>query len=169
MSMKVYELNNKKELEVAMEFVFKNFCETEKPFYDNQEYVYATKSLKTYDIFNLDEIEKHIFSGAVKVFAVFMDAKILAVSALRLDGGKILFLSMVNSDDGMGASEVLLDKMVETVKTSKDRKLSLLAFVGQEKALVSLGFMKINSSVFKFFGVKFIAMTYDYAQIDIEI
>ena len=168
MKMKVCELTGKSELESAMQFVFKNFTESEKKFYEKPEFLYARKSLVTYDVFNIEELEHYVSSCLVKLFAVFSGETMIGVSALKLEGGKILFFSLLQSAEGKEAGRQLIERMVEELENMPDKRLNILAFVGQEKTLVSLGFIRTNSSVFKFFGIKFIAMRYDYAQIDIE-
>lgn len=164
MSMKVCEISDKREIAKAMELVFDNFTKSEKQFYERPEWTYAKKSLVTYDVFNIDELERHIVSSKIKLFVVFDEEQIIAVSALELDDGKILFMSFSEREAG----RLLVERMAEELENMPEKRLVILAFVGQEKSLVSLGFMRINPSVFKFFGVKFIAMRYDYAQIDIE-
>ena len=168
MSMRVCELSGREELKSAMEKVFNYFTLSEKDFYSRPDFLYARKSLITYDVFNLDELERYMLSGEVKLLAVMSDNTMIGVSALSLEGAKILFLSIPQTNEGKEAGKLLIEKMVETLENAPEKHLNILAFQGQEKDLVSLGFMRINSSVFKFFGVKFIAMRYHYAQIDIE-
>lgn len=168
MNMKICELSGKKDLETAMKLVINNFSLSEKDFYKRPEFLYAKKSLIGYDVFNIDELQEYILSSLVKVFAIYQENEMIAVSALRLDDGKILFMSFSSSKVGKGAGQMLVEHMAEQMENLPEKNLTFLSFVGQEKDLVSLGFIRINPSVFKFFGVKFIAMRYDFSQIDIE-
>lgn len=168
MSMKIRELSGKRDLETAMKLVFDNFTLSEKDFYKRPEFLYAKKSLLSYDVFNIDELQEYIHNSVVKVFAVYAENDMIAISSLRLDDGKILFMSFSSSKIGKIAGQMLVEHMAEQMENLPEKNLTLLSFVGQEKDLVSLGFIRINPSVFKFFGVKFIAMRYDFSQIDIE-
>lgn len=168
MDMEVIELIDKKDLVKAIKFVAVNFKESEKSFYSSAGLQEAFVSLQGYDIFDTSELEKMVKSGLVKVFACFQGALMKAVSALEINSGKILFFSADTTSAGKEAKELLLESMVNERENAADKRLNILAFVGQEKSLVELGFVRINSSVFHFFDIKFIAMRYDYAQIDIE-
>ena len=164
----VYELKEKNELIDALKTVAINFKESEINHYSPLDLQKAYDSLLGYDIFNECELHKLVKKGTVKVFGVYQGSALKAVSALVVEDGKILFLSADKTEAGQEGARQILEKMVEERENAPDHRLNLLAFIGQERDLVRLGFIRINPSVFLFFDIKFIAMRYDYAQIDIE-
>ena len=164
----VLELKEKSSIEQAIKFVERRFEETEKEFYSKEDLLVASKCLKSFDVMNVAQIESHIKQKEVKVFVGLREGKIHGVCALDVPSGKILFLATSQDDSNNVILKEMIEKMVEERSEEPDSRLNIMAFVGQEKTLASVGFRKLYDTVLFFHGVKFVPMKYSYTQFDIE-
>lgn len=164
MSGRVFEITDKSQIDKAIKFVLSCFRASEKKYYSRTELVQAEENLKEFDVFMPGILSGLVDTGRVKVFVDVSKSAILAVSAVEKESGRVLFLC---GKDNL-ALKRLIEKMVEIREDVPDSRLVTLCFVGQAELFLKLGFTKIQSTVFTNHGVKFIAMQYNYIQIDSE-
>ena len=164
----VLELKEKSAIEQAIKFVERRFLETEQAFYSKEDLLIAKKCLQSFDVMDVSQIEAQIKKKNVKVFVGLCDGKIYGVCALDIPSGKILFLATSEEDVKNTILREMIERMVEERAEEPDSRLNVMAFVGQEKTLASVGFRKLYDTVLFYRGVQLVPMKYSYTQFDIE-
>ena len=158
------ELNTISKLTEALKFVSAGFLLSDRVFYNEIEFKIAQKALV--EIYSAKELELLVKTRKARVFAYMKKGQIKGVCALEVIEGKILFISTLPGD--VLVARALIEKMVEARSEEPDNRLHVLAFVGQEKQLQALGFVRLYDSTLYYHGLKLVPMKYNYAQFNID-
>lgn len=161
----VNEIFELKDIESAIDFVVESFGVTEKKVYPEGEYDIAELEIKSGRVFDADQLFNMVKKGYVSLLAIYEKGKMVGTSALDVEAGRILFLS-ANGDRTV--MKQLVEAMTQKRENAPDGKLDILAFQGEEQNLKLLGFNKLKTDIFYFNKIRFIAMRFNYEQIDVE-